>query len=62
MLGVLFIDVLEGMIIGLVSSLVFLVYRSSRPHLASVGRIPGVPGRLLGPEAAPGEHPGARES
>ena len=45
MLGVLLIDVLEGMIIGLVSSLVFVVYRSSRPHLACVGRIPAPPVR-----------------
>jgi high affinity sulfate transporter 1 len=44
MLGVLFIGVLEGMIIGLVASLVFLVYRSSRPYVASVGRVPGSPG------------------
>jgi len=44
MLGVLLIDVLEGMIIGLVASLVFVVYQSSRPHLATVGRIPGAPG------------------
>ncbi len=44
MLGVLLIDVLEGMIIGLVASLVFVVYQSSRPHLACVGRIPGAPG------------------
>jgi MFS superfamily sulfate permease-like transporter len=43
-LGVLLIDVLEGMVIGLVSSLVFVIYQSSRPHLASVGRIPGAPG------------------
>ena len=44
MLGVVFIDVLEGMIIGLVSSLVFVVYRSSRPHLAVLGGIPDIPG------------------
>ena len=44
MMGVVFIDVLEGMIIGLVASLVFVVYRSSRPHLAVVGRIPDMPG------------------
>jgi sulfate permease, SulP family len=42
--GVLLIDVLEGMIIGVVASLVFVVYRSSRPHIASLGRVPGVPG------------------
>ncbi|MGB8022326.1 MAG: sulfate permease [Candidatus Nanopelagicales bacterium] len=43
-LGVILIDVLEGMIIGLVSSLVFVVYRTSRPHLAVLGRIPDMPG------------------
>ncbi len=42
--GVLFIDVLQGMIIGVVASLVFVVYRSSRPHVSSLGRVPGVPG------------------
>jgi high affinity sulfate transporter 1 len=42
--GVLLIDVLEGMIIGVVASLVFVVYRSSRPHVASLGRVPGAPG------------------
>ena len=42
--GVLLIDVLEGMIIGVVASLVFVVYKTSKPHVASLGRIPGVPG------------------
>jgi high affinity sulfate transporter 1 len=42
--GVLLVDVLEGMIIGLVASLVFVIYRSSRPHLSSLGRVPGAPG------------------
>ncbi|NJD60423.1 MAG: STAS domain-containing protein, partial [Anaerolineae bacterium] len=44
MLGVILIDVAEGMVIGLVASLLFVVYRSSRPHLSSLGRVPGVPG------------------
>jgi SulP family sulfate permease len=44
LLGVLFIDVLEGMIIGLVASVLLVLYNSSRPHLASLGRIPGIPG------------------
>ncbi len=43
LLGVLFIDVLEGMIIGLVASVLLVLYQSSRPHLASLGRIPGTP-------------------
>ena len=42
--GVLFIDVLQGMIIGVLASLVFVVYKTSRPHIASLGRVPGVPG------------------
>jgi sulfate permease, SulP family len=42
--GVLLVDVLEGMIIGVVASLVFVVYKTSRPHVSSLGRIPGVPG------------------
>ena len=42
--GVVFIDVLQGMMIGLLVSLAFVVYRSSRPHLSSLGRVPGVAG------------------
>ena len=42
--GVLLIDVLEGMIIGVVASLVFVIYRSSRPHHLLAGARPGVPG------------------
>ena len=57
MLGVLLIDVLEGMIIGLVASLVFVVYQSSRPHLASVGRIPGAPGAYSDLERHPENTP-----
>ena len=44
MAGVLLIDVLEGMIIGLVASLAFVIYRSSKPHISSLGRLPGEPG------------------
>jgi MFS superfamily sulfate permease-like transporter len=44
LLGVLLIDVLEGMVIGLLASLIFVVYKSSRPHLSSLGRIPGISG------------------
>ena len=32
------------MVIGLVASLLFVVYKTSRPHIASLGRVPGVPG------------------
>jgi SulP family sulfate permease len=44
MVGVLLIDVLEGMVIGLVASMLFVVYRTARPHVSSLGRVPGVPG------------------
>lgn len=42
--GVLLIDVLEGMLIGLLASLAFVIYRSSKPHLSSLGRVPGIEG------------------
>lgn len=42
--GVLFIDVLEGMIIGVVASLVFVIYKSSRLNVSALGRVPNVPG------------------
>jgi high affinity sulfate transporter 1 len=51
--GVVFIDVLQGMMIGLLASLAFVVYRSSRPHLSSLGRVPGVEGAY----ADLGRHP-----
>ena len=41
--GVLLIDVLQGMVIGLLASLLLVIYRSSRPHLSSLGRVPGLP-------------------
>jgi high affinity sulfate transporter 1 len=43
-LGVILIDVLQGMVIGLVSAMVLVVAKSSRPHLASLGRVPGAGG------------------
>jgi sulfate permease, SulP family len=42
--GVVLIDVLQGMIIGLVASMLFVVYRSSRPRVSTLGRAPGLPG------------------
>jgi SulP family sulfate permease len=44
MAGVLLIDVLQGMVIGVLASLVFVIYKTSRPHISSLGRVPGVPG------------------
>ncbi len=42
--GVLLIDVLQGMVIGVLASLMFVIYKTSRPHISSLGRVPGVPG------------------
>ena len=42
--GVILIDVLQGMIIGLVSALLLVIYQSSRPHIASLGQVPDVRG------------------
>ena len=57
MAGVLLIDVLQGMMIGLLASLAFVVYRSSRPHVSSLGRIAAVPGEYVDlarhPESTP---------
>ncbi len=44
LLGVLFIDVLQGMIIGLVASVLLILYQSSRPHISALGHVPGIPG------------------
>jgi SulP family sulfate permease len=40
--GVVLVDVLQGMIIGLLASLLLVIYQSSRPHMAILGRVPGV--------------------
>jgi len=41
LLGVLFSGLLKGVLVGAVISLVLLVRRASRPHVACLGRIPG---------------------
>jgi sulfate permease, SulP family len=44
LLGVITIDVLPGLVIGIVSMLLLVIYRASRPHLGVLGRVPGAPG------------------
>jgi sulfate permease, SulP family len=41
MLGVLIFDTLPGLFIGIASSLLLLLYRSSRPYVAVLGHVPG---------------------
>jgi sulfate permease, SulP family len=45
MLGVLIFDTLPGLIIGVVDSLLLLLYRLSRPHVAVLGEIAGSGGQ-----------------
>jgi sulfate permease, SulP family len=41
--GVITIDVLPGLVIGVVAMLLLVVYLASRPHVSVLGRIPGEP-------------------
>jgi SulP family sulfate permease len=45
LLGVLVFDTLPGLFIGIAVSLLLLLYRASRPHVAVLGRDPGAGGR-----------------
>ena len=45
MLGVLLFDTLPGLIIGVADSLLLLLYRVSRPHVAVLGEVPGSGGQ-----------------
>jgi high affinity sulfate transporter 1 len=42
--GVITFDVLPGLLIGVVAMLLLFIYRASRPHVVTLGRIPGVAG------------------
>jgi high affinity sulfate transporter 1 len=41
LLGVLVFDTLPGLVIGIGVSILLLVYRASRPHVATLGKVPG---------------------
>jgi MFS superfamily sulfate permease-like transporter len=41
--GVVAIDVLPGLVIGVVSMILLVVYQASRPHVSVLGRVPGIP-------------------
>jgi len=45
LLGVTVFDTLPGLFIGIAVSLLLLVYRASRPYVATLGRIPGSDGQ-----------------
>jgi SulP family sulfate permease len=44
LLGVIVLDILPGLLIGVVLSLLVLVYRASRPAFSVLGAVPGLPG------------------
>jgi sulfate permease, SulP family len=44
MAGVLILDVLPGLLIGVIAMLVYVIYQASTPHVVTLGRIPGVTG------------------
>ena len=37
------IDVLPGLVIGVVSMVLLVIYHATRPHISVLGRVPGVP-------------------
>jgi MFS superfamily sulfate permease-like transporter len=45
MLGVLIFDTLPGLILGIIVSILLLLYRSSKPHVAELGQVVGAPGQ-----------------
>src|SRR4051794_6790616 len=54
LLGVLVFDTLTGLVIGIVDSLLLLLYRVSRPHIVAVlGQIPGSGGQWADTAAHP---------
>jgi MFS superfamily sulfate permease-like transporter len=57
LLGVLILDTLPGLLLGIVVSIVLLVYRSSRPHVAALGLIPGTTDRYGDVERAADNRP-----
>jgi len=53
MLGVLVFDTLPGLFIGIALSFLLLLYRSSRPHVAVLGRVPGTSDQYVDLERHP---------
>ena len=55
--GVLLIDVLEGLVIAMLASLLMVIYRSSRPSVTALGRLQGSGNRFTAivrnPDAVP---------
>jgi high affinity sulfate transporter 1 len=54
--GVTLIDVLPGLLIGVVAMLLLVIYNASRPHLGVLGAVPGVPDAYGDVERHPDYH------
>jgi SulP family sulfate permease len=54
LLGVTVFDTLPGLFIGIAISLLLLIYRASRPYVATLGREPGPDGRYSDVDRHPG--------
>jgi MFS superfamily sulfate permease-like transporter len=57
LLGVITIDVLPGLVIGVVSMLLLVIYHASRPHIAILARVPGDSGAFADIARHPGYEP-----
>ncbi len=57
LLGVILIDVLPGLMIAVITSLIYVIYKSSRPHGALLGRVPGAKGVYTDLERHPENQP-----
>jgi anti-anti-sigma factor len=56
MFGVLVFDILPGLFIGIAVSVLLLLYRSSKPHVAELGEVPGAPGQYVDLDRHPKNH------
>jgi MFS superfamily sulfate permease-like transporter len=57
LLGVLILDVLPGLAIAVLFSLIYVIYKSSQPHVSVLGRVPGLPGAYTDIERHPEDRP-----
>jgi anti-anti-sigma factor len=56
MFGVLVFDTLPGLFIGIAVSVLLLLYRSSKPHVAELGEVPGATGQYVDLDRHPENH------
>jgi len=57
LLGVLLLDVLPGLAVAVLFSLVYVIYKSSRPHVSVLGQVPGSPGAYTDIQRHPEDRP-----